>query len=203
MTVRRGRPPTGRSQVVGPDDPVQRDPAADPEQVARLILLRQLEIRPRTRAQLASTLADRGVPDDAAVRVLDRFEEVGLIDDETFARLWVESRQAGRLLARRALREELRQRGVASETVDSAMQHVSDDQEREAARALVRLRARGMAGLPRPVQVRRLAGALARKGYPAGLSHAVIRDVLGDLALDDDPPGDPDPGADRSDQGTR
>lgn len=189
--------------MVGPDDPVQRDPAADPEQVARLILLRQLEIRPRTRAQLASTLADRGVPDDAAVRVLDRFEEVGLIDDETFARLWVESRQAGRLLARRALREELRQRGVASETVDSAMQHVSDDQEREAARALVRLRARGMAGLPRPVQVRRLAGALARKGYPAGLSHAVIRDVLGDLALDDDPPGDPDPGADRSDQGTR
>lgn len=185
--------------MAGPDDPVRQDPAADPEQVARLILLRQLEVGPRTRAQLASTLAARGVPDDAAVRVLDRFEEVGLIDDETFARLWVESRQAGRLLARRALRQELRQRGVAAETVDSALQDVSDDQEREAARALVRRRARGMAALPRPVQVRRLAGALARKGYPAGLSHAVIRDVLDDLAQDDDPAGDP---AESSDQGT-
>lgn len=188
--------------MAGPDDPVRQDCAADPEHVARLILLRQLEIGPRTRAQLASTLADRGVPDDAAVRVLDRFEEVGLIDDETFARLWVQSRQAGRLLARRALRQELRQRGVAAETVDSAIQDVSEDQEREAARALVRRRARGMAALPRHVQVRRLAGALARKGYPAGLSHAVIRDVLGDLAQDDDPSGDPDSGLDESDQGT-
>ena len=88
------------------------DSPADPEQVARTILLRRLEAAPRTRAELATTLRERNVPDEVALRVLDRFEEVGLIDDRVFARMWVESRQRGRNLSGRALRSELRRKGV-------------------------------------------------------------------------------------------
>ncbi len=80
-------------------------PQADPEQVARTILLRRLEAAPRTRSQLAATLRERAVPADVAQRVLDRFEEVGLIDDALFARMWVESRQSARQLSARALRQ--------------------------------------------------------------------------------------------------
>lgn len=127
------------------------------------------------------TLRQRGVPDDVAERVLTRFEEVGLIDDQVFAQMWVESRQRARHLAPRALRMELRQRGVAADLIDAALATLDPDDELHAAREVARRKARSVAGLPRPTQVRRLTGALARKGYGPGLASAVVRDVLDEL----------------------
>ena len=94
---------------------VDQDPAfpdADPEAVARRILLRRLTDQPRSRAELAEALAKRRVPVDVATQLLDRFTEVGLIDDEAFARAWVESRMRGKGLARRALALELHRKGI-------------------------------------------------------------------------------------------
>lgn len=166
------------------------DPQADPEQVARTILLRRLEIAPRTRAQLARTLQERAVPDDVASRVLDRFEEVGLIDDRTFARMWVESRHGSRGLAPRALRNELRLKGVADDVIDDAVALIDRESELEAARAVAARKARSVAGLPRPTQIRRLSGALARKGYGPGLAAQVVREALAALEHDEDAAGD-------------
>ena len=157
------------------------DAPADPDQVARTILLRRLEAAPRTRAQLARTLHDRGVPDDVAARVLDRFVEVGLIDDRSFARMWVESRQGSRGLAPRALRSELRLKGVPDELIDEAVASIDRESELEAARAVAQRKARTVAGLPRATQMRRLSGALARKGYGPGLTAQVVRETLDDL----------------------
>ncbi len=157
------------------------NPPADPERVARTILLRRLEGAPRTRAQLATTLRQRDVPDDVAVRVLTRFEEVGLINDEAFARMWVESRQRARHLAPRALRMELHQRGLAADTIDAALATLDPDDELDAAREVAHRKARSVAGLPEATQVRRLTGALARKGYGPGLASAVVREVLNEL----------------------
>jgi regulatory protein len=170
------------------DPPADLDldgPQADPEQVARTILLRRLEASPRTRAQLATTLRERDVPDDVAQRVLDRFEEVGLIDDRLFAQMWVESRQAGRLLSARALAAELRRRGVADELVREAIGAVSPDDELDAARQIAQRKARGTTGLPRATQVRRLTGALARRGYGPGIAAQVVREVLDADASDE------------------
>ena len=49
----------------------------------------------RSRSELSTKLARKGVPAEVAARLLDRFEEVGLVDDQAFARSWVESRHAG------------------------------------------------------------------------------------------------------------
>lgn len=154
-------------------------PDADPEQVARAILLRQLTLGPRTRAQLAATLARRRVPDDVAERVLDRFTEVGLVDDPAFAASWVQSRHAGRGLARRALAHELRQRGVADSVVAEAVAELDGEQELSTARALVARRLPATRGLDAAARTRRLAGMLARKGYPPGLALRVVREALG------------------------
>ena len=116
----------------------QDDSPADPEQVARTILLRRLEAAPRTRAELATTLRERNVPDDVAMRVLDRFEEVGLIDDRVFARMWVESRQRGRGLSGRALRSELHRKGVPAPVIDEALEQVDPEDELAAAREVAR-----------------------------------------------------------------
>jgi regulatory protein len=160
--------------VPGPEE----DDLGDPESVARAICLRALTGAPKTRKQLADLLAKRGVPEEAAVAVLDRFGEVGLIDDAAFARAWVNSRQSGRGLARRALRAELHAKGVDADVAAEAVALVDDDDEREAARRLVERRLSGMRRLDRAAATRRLIGMLARRGYSGGLAAAVVRDAL-------------------------
>jgi regulatory protein len=151
---------------------------ADPETVAKNLCLRALTGAPKTRQQLADLLADRDVPDDAAEAVLDRLGEVGLIDDEAFAQAWVTSRQAGRGLARRALKAELRAKGVDDDVAATAVEAVDDDDERETARRLVDRKVGAMRRLDRATATRRLMGMLARKGYSGGLAAAVVREIL-------------------------
>lgn len=164
-------------------------PEDDPEAKARTICLRLLTLAPRTRAQLAAALRRRGIPDDAAEAVLNRFDEVGVIDDAAFAEAWVDSRHAGRGLGRRALAAELRQRGVDEDTVRGAVRELTPEQEEDTARRLVRRRLAGSRGKSTQVRVRRLMGMLARKGYSQGLAYRLVREELEaegtDVDLDD------------------
>ncbi|MET8870005.1 recombination regulator RecX [Nonomuraea sp. NPDC004580] len=164
----------------GPDDdsPAGAAPQADPESVARAICLRLLTMAPKTRAQLAEALRKRDVPEEAAEAVLSRFSELGLINDEAFAAAWVDSRHHGRGLAKRALAAELRHRGVDSETVSEAVERLAPDQEEETARRLVERKLAATRSLDPQKRTRRLAGMLARKGYPSGLAFRVIREAL-------------------------
>jgi regulatory protein len=174
---------TQRSRKRGPRGPTRGSPAAetppaDPETVAREICLRLLTAMPRSRAQLADALRRKNVPDQVAERVLGRFADVGLIDDAAFSQAWVQSRHIGRGLARRALAAELRQRGVAAETVSAAVETLDSDQEETTARELIARRLAGTRGLDPAKRMRRLVGVLARKGYPAELAYRVVRETL-------------------------
>jgi regulatory protein len=171
----------------GGDEVPGTGPHADPESVARKILLDKLSAQPRTRHELAEVLARKLVPEEVAHRLLDRFEEVGLVDDSAFARSWVESRQSGRGLARRALAQELRRKGVPDDVARDALAEVDPENEREAARALVRRKLRTMTRLDQATKIRRLVGMLGRKGYPPGLAYGVVREEVGDV----DDVGDP------------
>lgn len=150
----------------------------DDEALARGVVLRQLTMAPRSRAQLAAKLAGRGVSDEVALRVLGRFEEVGLVDDVAFAQGWVRSRQSGAGLGRRALAYELRARGVDEQVIEQALEPVDEDAQRRAAHQLVARRLQSMQGLARDKQVSRLAALLARKGYSTTLAIQVVREAL-------------------------
>jgi regulatory protein len=162
-----------------PPDVQFEGPDADPESVARTILLDALTGQARSRKELRDKLAKKDVPADLAERLLDRFTEIGLVDDEAFARSWVESRQRSRGLARRALAQELRRKGVADDTVRSALDDLDPAQEEQAARTLVRKKLRSLRGVDQATATRRSAGLLARKGYPPGLAFRVVREELG------------------------
>lgn len=182
MAGRKGR----RTATARVGDPPRRvgaaeaepDPDADPEAVARSIALRKLAAAPQTRAQLDEAMRRRGVPDDVRANVLDRFGDVGLIDDAMFAKMWVESRHAGRGLGKKALAHELRRRGVDADLIDEAVAELPVEREEAMARALVVRRLPATRGLDPAARTRRLAGMLARKGYPGGLSFRVIREAL-------------------------
>jgi regulatory protein len=191
---RGGRTRRRTSEVPDAEPP---GPEADPGAVAREICLRLLTDRARTRQELAQALARKGVPADAAAAVLDRFDEVGLIDDAAFAGQWVRSRHTQRGLARRAIAMELRRKGVSDEDAGDALAEVDTESEERRARELVDRKMRSLAlgtAEQRAVAGRRLVGMLARKGYDAGVAYGVVREALaerpspeetGDEALDD------------------
>jgi regulatory protein len=151
--------------------------------VARTIVLRKLAAQARTRHELAKALAARKVPEEVAASVLDRMEAVGLVDDGAFARDWVESRQQRRHLSKSALRRELQNKGVDREQIDEAVAEIGSEDEVEAALALARKKLGSMAGLERDVRYRRLAGALARRGFSGSVVTSVLSQVL-DAAQD-------------------
>ncbi|GAA3135214.1 recombination regulator RecX [Streptomyces rectiviolaceus] len=185
----------GGSQDSGPPSSSRAEkgepPTGDPGEKARAICLRLLTGTPRTRKQLADALRKREIPDDVADEVLTRFEEVGLINDGAFAGAWVESRHHGRGLARRALAQELRTKGVDATLIEEAVGQLDSEQEEATARELVARKLRATRGLDRDKRLRRLAGMLARKGYSEGLALRIVRQAIeeegedaGDLGYD-------------------
>ena len=163
---------------------------ADPEAVGRTVLLNALTGQPRSRRELADKLAAKDVPEEVAAQLLDRFTEVGLIDDAAFAHLWVESRQRSRGLAPRALAQELRRKGIADEESKAALEQIGEDDQRTAARALIDKKLRSLRNVDTATATRRLAGLLARKGYSSGLAFSVVREALGERDEDELPDDD-------------
>jgi regulatory protein len=147
--------------------------------VARAILLTKLTGRARSRQELRDALAAKDVPAELSDRLLDRFEQVGLVDDQAFADTWVDSRQQSRGLSRRALADELRRKGVDREVAQSATERIDDTAERAAALQLALRKRRSLRNVDEPTAFRRLTGMLARKGYSPGLTISVVREVLG------------------------
>ncbi|HUR15006.1 MAG TPA: regulatory protein RecX [Mycobacteriales bacterium] len=150
----------------------------DAAEQAREICLRLLAAGPRTAGELATRLRAKGVPDEVATEVLTRFADVGIVDDALFARMWVDSRHRSRGLSGRALSQELRRKGVDDAVVREAVGELDPEEEVATARSLVRRKLGATRGLTTEARVRRLAGLLARKGYPAGLAFRVVKEEL-------------------------
>ena len=107
-------------------------------------------------------------------------EAVGLVDDDAYAQMVVRSKQAIRGLAKRALAQELRVKGVADETIEDALGSIDSESERALAEQVAVKAMRRLAGLDPHVQARRLAGVLGRKGYSSSVVYAVVRDAVND-----------------------
>jgi regulatory protein len=117
-------------------------------------------------------------------QVLHRLAEVGLINDADFAHQWVRSRHEHSGKGRRALAQELRQKGIGPAEAEAALAGVSADEERGRAVELVRrkLRSVNTDDLADKAQwekmIRRLAGMLARRGYGQAMAFDVVKTEL-------------------------
>jgi regulatory protein len=198
----------------GPEAGPRVGPGAGPADrgaLARDQCIKLLAVRPRTRAELDTALRRRGFDDDVIAEVLDRYSDVGMINDEAFARAWVTSRHHSKGLARRALAGELRRKGVSDDDLGTALDELDGDTEVETARALVERRLRveraaaqrsaarraasakhqgpnedsvdDLRQREQAAVMRKLVGMLARKGYPPGLAFRVVKEAMdGDAA---------------------
>lgn len=154
---------------------------------ARAVVLRKLTGSAKSRHQLAQALRERDFSEEVIDTVLDRMEEVQLIDDSEFARTWVRTRHELKGLGSAALRRELQERGVGPVTIEEALEQLSAEDEEAAAAELLANKLRGIS-LPlgyspeerkeRDKITRRLVGMLARRGHSPGAALKLVREAV-------------------------
>ena len=134
-----------------------------------------LSYRPRSSAEVRQNLVKRGISEPLVEETMNRLQASGLVNDEAFARAWVENRNSFRPRGKPALRMELRQKGLSEEIV----QTVLDTQVNEAALAFQAARkyARRLTGLDWLEFRQKLSGFLARRGFSYTSIAPVVSEV--------------------------
>jgi regulatory protein len=145
-------------------------------------VLDYLSYRPRSQAEVVTYLQKRGVSEDQIEAISDRLERAGLLDDEAFARFWVENRERFRPRGLRALRYELRSKGISYDIIERAL--VSVDSLESAYRAASK-KARQLSHLDRPTFNRKLTDYLARRGFEYEVARDVVERHWIELTADD------------------
>ena len=168
----------------------ERGEISDPTVILEAAL-RFLEARQRSTVEVRTRLNRAGYRPDLVEGAITRLTELGMLDDEAFARSWVESRDRARPRGERALRQELRTKGIDRAVVDGTMEDRDlerPDADEDAARRLLERHASALARVPDPRARRQRAYALlARNGFD---SETVIGAINAWLAAPDDAPGD-------------
>lgn len=124
--------------------------------------LRFLEPRPRSIAEVKQALRKKGAAADVIDQVLARLGEAGLVDDQAFARYWVENRENFKPRAGRALRFELKRKGLASSEIEAAVGQLDESESAYRAGAA---RAPRWRGLERREFMDKLGAFLVRRGF--------------------------------------
>jgi regulatory protein len=149
--------------------------AADEREVIYQKALHFLSYRPRSSAELRQNLLKRSVSEPLIDEIMKRLQGAGLVNDEAFARAWVENRNSFRPRGKPALRLELRRKGLSDEIIQSVL----DTQGNEDGLAFdaARKYARRLAGLEWPEFRQKLGGFLARRGFSYTTLAPVVSEV--------------------------
>ena len=145
--------------------------AADEHETAYERALRYLGSGLRTEAEIRRKLQAKGLPPEHIQPVVERLQRAGLVDDQAYARAWVESRETHRPKGKRAVRAELRRKGILPEAAQAAVETI--DEEQSAERAALDRAAR-LAHLSWPEFRAKLGGFLLRRGFAYSTAHAAV-----------------------------
>jgi len=126
--------------------------------------LRFLSFRPRSTVEVERYLRGRGADDVAVAVTMERLGRARLVDDEAFARYWIENRAAFSPRGARSLQAELRAKGVDRSQIDEVLEE-SEEGEGERAYAAGFKRLRLLARLDEDEFRRRMYGFLQRRGF--------------------------------------
>jgi regulatory protein len=138
---------------------------------------RILARRAHSTQEVREKLWAAGVSEDDIGRAIARLTELGLLDDLSFAKQWVEERSRKRGLAKAALLHELEGKGVAAEIAERAVGEAGLDEETQAAELAVRY-LKKVSGKPPLVQAQRIQAMLLRKGFSMEAALTAAKAVL-------------------------
>jgi len=158
--------------------------AEDESEMAYQKALHFLSYRPRSSAEVRQNLTKRGIPEALVNETVNRLQQAGLINDQEFARAWVENRNIFQPRSKSALRMELRRKGLSDEII----QPVLDEQVDEETLAFdaARKYARRLTGLEWLRFRLKLSGFLARRGFSYTTLSPVVSEVWKETQTADD-----------------
>lgn len=149
---------------------IARLKALDEVETAHERALNFLSYRPRSAEEVRRNLREK-YSEEVTDAVMARLEKVGLVDDEAFARFWVENRDRFKPLSERALAYELKKKGVADAAIEAALEAVDED---SAAYRAGLERVHRFRGLDKNTFRKRLGSYLSRRGF----NYNVVRDAV-------------------------
>ena len=150
----------GRELTQDDVESLRQDDAVDRAYNAALNFL---SYRPRSRGEIERYFRKRGTEAAVGAAVIERLQRSGLIDDSEFARFWVENRQTFRPRSARALRVEMRQKGLDREVIDEALEGLGD--EEEIAYVAGRRKTAAFRSLEEREYMQKMLGFLQRRGF--------------------------------------
>ena len=181
----------------------ERRAAVEDPQIVLEAAGRFLEARPRSIAEVRRRLVGAGYRDELVEGAIAKLLEFGVLDDQAFARMWVESRDRARPRGERAIRQELIQKGIERETIELVLgersestsasastsetgdEAVAPTADRAAADRLLAKNRRALDRVADPRQRRQRAYALLGRH---GFDFETCREVAATIPLHDDDP---------------
>lgn len=148
---------------------------ADGDARAYARALHFLSYRSRSTAEVRSRLERDDWPEEVITRVVARLANEQLLNDATFAATWVEHRSLSKPRGARALRQELRHKGVGREEVDAALP--DSEQEIENAIAAMQSKLRLWGALDERERHQKIIQFLQRRGFNYGTAKAALAQV--------------------------
>ena len=146
----------------------------DSVEKAKQSAFRYLSYRPRSEAETRQNLRDKGFSEEAVEEVIARLTELDLLNDQTFARFWIEQRETFKPRSQRALRQELYQKGVSREIIEEV---VADVDELAAARQAAEKKARTWIQLPKEAFFTKMNAFLQRRGFNYAITKTVTEEL--------------------------
>jgi regulatory protein len=155
---------------------------SDTSEVAYQKATRFLDYRPRTEKEIRQRLNQKGFRSLEIDQVIQRLKRANLVQDEQFAKMWVENRNDYHPRSQRLMRYELRNKGVSEELIESALADSAEDIEL-ATRAAMHY-SRKLSFQNRELFEKKLSAYLARRGFSYGTIAPVIRDLIRTMEQD-------------------
>ena len=158
-------------------------PAAEIRERAEAVLVRKLRSRSLSLSEARGVLRSIDEVDDVLVDdIIDHFVDLGYLDDAIFAEQLAMSAVEKKGESRRGVAETLRKRGIPREIAEAALAALPDD-DAERALEFARTKVRGVEGAEFDTALRRLAGQLARRGYPSSVALTAARTALSEAGI--------------------
>ena len=166
------------------DEKIASLQAEDASETTYQKALHFLSYRPRSAMEVRQNLSKRDIPEALVEETVNRLLRAGLVNDQEFARAWIENRNSFHPRSKSALRMELRRKGLS----DDIVQPVLDEQVDEEALAFEAARkySRRLAGLEWLEFRKKLSGFLARRGFSYTTLSPVVSEVWKEIQMADD-----------------
>ncbi len=153
----------------------------DQVEVAYDRALNFLSYRPRSVAEVRRRLSEKGFDEPTIDQVIARLSRAGLVDDEAFARYWIENRDTHRPRGSRALRYELRQKGLPDSVIDDLLTDYDEDAAAYRAAVLQVQRLTRKSDYDIGALRSKLSAFLSRRGFSYDITRDTVDRLLAEL----------------------